>query len=521
MRICAIKDCTSSTYQLKKWKKTFCEVHQCNSGTGWCVCPPPFDLIPFPTERKDPELRAKWIKLVNRQLKPGKNWKPDDDSRICSKHFEGGNPVPTLNLGYELTMPLKLRPPPKERQPLIQKSKKSSETKVKTDENENVVHLTEDNSVTCTVPLQFEHDYCAKCVCNANCECLGCLEKSKMINNLSYQLERLQMVTTNESKLHGKKNVHKRFTKTDKKVRANTGLPNKSTLLNLYKYLKPKSHRLRYWEGSKKVISTKVPRRFKKSPKKSGPEKKLGALDELVLTLMKLRLDINFEFLADLFGVSQGTCSKIFNTWIKFLSKELRPLIFWPDKEIVRKLLPPSLIKQYAKLRCTIDCTEVFIEKPRHLELQALTWSDYKQHNTVKVLIGIAPNGAISFLSKCYGGRMSDRQIVRESSFLDLIDPGDIILADRGFPIREELLLRYANLVIPPPGSGIQQMTRENVEKTKSIANVRIHVERAINRIKWFAILKNTLPITLVPLVDDIVSVCASLCNLLKPLVTR
>ena len=75
-------------------------------------------------------------------------------------------------------------------------------------------------------------------------------------------------------------------------------------------------------------------------------------------------------------------------------------------------------------------------------------------------------------------------------------------------------MLRCANLVIPPTGSGIQQMTTENVTRTKSIANVRIHVERAINRIKWFAILKNTLPITLVPLDDDIVSVCASLCNL-------
>ena len=58
-----------------------------------------------------------------------------------------------------------------------------------------------------------------------------------------------------------------------------------------------------------------------------------------------------------------------------------------------QRLLPPSLSKQFAKLRCTIDCTEVFIEKPRHLELQAITWSDYKQHNTVKVLVGIAPNG--------------------------------------------------------------------------------------------------------------------------------
>ena len=120
------------------------------------------------------------------------------------------------------------------------------------------------------------------------------------------------------------------------------------------------------------------------------------------------------------------------------MSKKLRPNFL--DKDIVRKLLPSSLLKQYAKLRCTIDCTEVFIEKPRHLELQAITWSDYKQHNTVKVLVGIAQNGAISFLSKCYGGRMSDRH-VRESSLLDLIDPGDVILADRGFPISNQTYL--------------------------------------------------------------------------------
>lgn len=186
-------------------------VHKCNSGTGSCACPPPFELIPFPTERKDPELRAKWIKLVNRQLKPGRNWMPGDDSRICSKHFERSNPVPTLHLGYEPTMPVKLRPPPMERQALIQKSKKSSRIKIETDENE--VHLTVDNSDVPRVPSQSEHDYCAKCVCNVNCECLGCLEKSKIIQNLNYQLETLQKVK-NEGEFHGQKqHVHNRFTK--------------------------------------------------------------------------------------------------------------------------------------------------------------------------------------------------------------------------------------------------------------------------------------------------------------------
>ena len=64
----------------------------------------------------------------------------------------------------------------------------------------------------------------------------------------------------------------------------------------------------------------------------------------------------------------------------------------------------------------------------------------------------------------------------------------------------------------PPPKS------RAPYQKTKKIANARIHVERAIGRMKNFAILKTVLPITLLPVADDIIVVCACICNLLPPL---
>ena len=117
------------------------------------------------------------------------------------------------------------------------------------------------------------------------------------------------------------------------------------------------------------------------------------------------------------------------------------------------------------------------------------------------------------------GGRTSDRHIVQNSGFLDLIDPYDIVMADRGFTIQEDLLFRKASLLIPPSSSGKNQMCAENVLKTKKIANARIHVERAINRLKWFKIVSNTLPLTMVHLFDDILLVCSALCNLLPPLV--
>ena len=85
-------------------------------------------------------------------------------------------------------------------------------------------------------------------------------------------------------------------------------------------------------------------------------------------------------------------------------------------------------------------------------------------------------------------------------------------MADRGFPIQEDLL-RGAAILIPPPSSGKEQHTRTEVQKTKAVANPRIHVERAIGRIKRYAFLTGTLPITFVPLVDDIFVVSAALSN--------
>jgi len=71
-------------------------------------------------------------------------------------------------------------------------------------------------------------------------------------------------------------------------------------------------------------------------------------------------------------------------------------------------------------------------------------------------------------LSQAWGGRATDRHIVQNNSgFLDLIEPYDLVLADRGFTIREDLLFRHATLEIPPPSAGLTHMSRQNVFKTK------------------------------------------------------
>ena len=80
------------------------------------------------------------------------------------------------------------------------------------------------------------------------------------------------------------------------------------------------------------------------------------------------------------------------------------------------------------------------------------------------------------------------------------------------------MLLHRADLFIPPGKRGQEQFTKADVQKAKTVANLRIFVEKAIRRLKTFRIIKNELPISLIGNLDNIVIVYVVLCNLNKPL---
>ena len=87
------------------------------------------------------------------------------------------------------------------------------------------------------------------------------------------------------------------------------------------------------------------------------------------------------------------------------------------------------------------------------------------------------------------------------------------VMADRGFTIRDQLSIINVGLNIPPFMEGRARLPSEEVQRGRKIASLRIHVERVIGRIKNYSILKDTLPLTLSRIANQIVSVCAWLVN--------
>lgn len=294
-----------------------------------------------------------------------------------------------------------------------------------------------------------------------------------------------------------------------------TGFPSYKALMSFYKYIEPKLEKMQYWKGER-LIKDSQPYEEDENRKKPGPSRKLSFLDEFLLVLMRLKAGLFVQDLADRFGISISLVSRICITWINLLYFELKDIFPFPTQELVCKNMPEEFA-EFASTRIILDCTELFIQRPSAMLAQSETWSDYKHHNTWKLLVGVTPNGQVSFLSDLWGGRVSDKQITRESGVLALLDSGDNVMVDRGFDIRD-ILPAGVMLNMPPFLAGRDQLTAAETEETMTIASVRIHVERAIGLIKTYHILDGCLPNTLSPYATQIATVCGLFTNFLPPL---
>ena len=256
-------------------------------------------------------------------------------------------------------------------------------------------------------------------------------------------------------------------------------------------------------------------------PKSSaGRPRALDLQEALFVTLVRLRRGMAESTLAHLYGLSQSTISTVIITFVNFLFLKLGSLNIFPIKEVVSENMASCFKTLYPDTRIILDATEITIEIPSSLSKQSMSFSSYKQRNTLKGLIGISPTLAVCFVSQLYTGSISDRELTERSGVLDLpYDRGDSIMADKGFTILDLVEVRGLKLNIPPFLKNRSSLLPAEVIETQEIASVRIHVERAIRRVKGFHILDGVIDATMYGSVNQVWSVCCLLTNFMDPLI--
>lgn len=298
----------------------------------------------------------------------------------------------------------------------------------------------------------------------------------------------------------------------DSLVKFYTGLPCYSTLSAFFEeILKHDASLMRQWSGRRSTNDY--------DDIKVGASCNLPLEEQLFLTLVRLRLGLLERDLACRFKISQATVSRITCTWINLMYRSFKSIETFPSWNVVKKYMPEAFRKDYPNTRIIIDATEFFIERPSSLVSQSSTFSSYKNRNTVKVLIGITPSGAISFVSEAYEGSISDRKLVEVCGLLEKLEPGDEVMADKGFTIQDLLVPFGVRLNMPPFLQSNTQMPASDVFTTKKIARLRVHVERAIGRVKDYRLLQGSLPASMWDSISDTIYVCCMLTNFGPPLV--
>lgn len=292
----------------------------------------------FPSDER---FKRKWVSALSLRTR---RYKWEASHRVCSVHFHGGrkygcNDIPAifprldLKTG-EIVWPVDIshlleEKVTEEREnqrndtvnaPLVAQSSSASESSIEANDKAHIAPESEDvQRPTVTEEVEKKEYECQK--------------------EIDRLLERIREL---EERREVERFGVRRFMASDSDIRFYTGLPDYQTFVALYNFLKPRpGFSLNYYNGYSNVSKdpTYVVSR--------GRPRKLCDMDELFLTMARLRVGLLEKDLADRFNIAQQEVSEIFATWIDRMSDCLGQLSFSTDRETLKRNLPKCFKPDY------------------------------------------------------------------------------------------------------------------------------------------------------------------------------
>lgn len=232
----------------------------------------------------------------------------------------------------------------------------------------------------------------------------------------------------------------------------------------------------------------------------------LQLIDEFFLFMTYLACGLMQRDLAHRFKIHQSAVRRIITTWANFLYTVLGTVDIWMSEEEVKAHLP-DVFQNYSDTQLVLHCTELRCQTPNSYLPQSEVFSTCKSHCTFKGLIGVAPHGAITFVSALYAGSISKKEILKRSGIVSLLKPRMAIMVDKGFPVKDCVPCKVYTR------ASLSKRAQLSVSETKSVTRLRVHVDRLIGSVKENKIFKTVIPLSLTDRINQLYTVAFLLVN--------
>ncbi|CAJ1066282.1 uncharacterized protein LOC115593829 [Xyrichtys novacula] len=274
---------------------------------------------------------------------------PNCNSRVCSWHFPDGKAAGPSRFAWNegKTFPGHLSHPPEKKKKVVPLPTSGE------DEGTNELELHNADMATAETPSTSENPSTTNSVEVLEIE----------VDMLRRENEKLK----NELEKQKQTFFFSQISSNSDKVRYFTGLPDAATVLFLETLLS----------------------KFELKYHSDWTVQFMPLVDQLLLTLMKLRLNCGHLDLATRFNCSTATVTNIFLTIVSALYDILYVGMLENNIPSTAKNQTslPECFRPFPNCRIVLDCTEVAVSKPERLDTQSHLYSQYKGRTTHKTLI--------------------------------------------------------------------------------------------------------------------------------------
>ena len=202
-------------------------------------------------------------------------------------------------------------------------------------------------------------------------------------------------------------------------------------------------------------------------------------------------------------GMSNATAHRIFCGWIIFLATLFNEINLKPRSGYMLKKMPKIFVETGHGLTDLVtDATEFKFQHASNFELSSLMFSNYKNTQTGKALVGISPHGVGILFSDIYPGSISDSKLTEECGAVCFVESEHEIMSEHGFSIQELCAVRGMTLNRPKQKEN-NQFAERDIATNFDIAATRIHVERFTGRVCNWGILNSIWPINKIDILSS------------------